>query len=76
MIFPSKITTYEQSILSKLPILMNEIEVGERNINKIYMHTQNRFNSINEFIYAIDLLFILDVISEIKGEIIYVKADK
>ena len=36
MIFPNKLKTYEEPILSKLPIVLNIILEGKRDILEIY----------------------------------------
>ncbi|MDH8679928.1 hypothetical protein QE109_17405 [Fusibacter bizertensis] len=76
MIFPNKVTSYEQSVLSKLPVIIKEIHKGELSIFTLYELTKSHFEEINEFVFALDVLFLLDVIDGIEGDYIHVEADK
>lgn len=76
MIFPNKVTTYNQSVISKLPIILDLIYGGETNIYNLYMLTKDSFDEINDFIYTIDILFLLDKIIKIEGDELYVKTNK
>ena len=62
MIFPNKLKTYEESILSKLPIVLNIILEGKRDILEIYKLCENHFNEVQEYIYVLDILYILNKI--------------
>ena len=62
MIFPNKLRTYEESILSKLPIVLNIILEGKRDILEIYKLSENHFNEVQEYIYVLDILYILNKI--------------
>lgn len=50
MIFPNKLKTYEESILSKLPVVLNIILEGKRDILEIYQLCENHFNEVQEYI--------------------------
>ncbi|MBK1809706.1 hypothetical protein JHL18_03510 [Clostridium sp. YIM B02505] len=73
MIFPNKLRTYEESILSKLPIVLNIILEGKRDILEIYKLCENHFNEVQEYIYVLDILYILNKIKYVKGGKIYVE---
>ncbi|MDB2072186.1 ABC-three component system middle component 7 [Clostridium paraputrificum] len=75
MIFPNKLRTYEESILSKLPIVLNIILEGKRDILEIYKLCENHFNEVQEYIYVLDILYILNKIKYVKGGKIYVEED-
>ncbi|EHK2305051.1 ABC-three component system middle component 7 [Clostridium perfringens] len=75
MIFPNKLKTYEESILSKLPIVLNIILEGKRDILEIYQLCENHFNEVQEYIYVLDILYILNKIKYVKGGKIYVEED-
>lgn len=75
MIFPNKLRTYEESILSKLPIVLNIILEGNRDILEIYKLCENHFNEVQEYIYVLDILYILNKIKYVKGGKIYVEED-
>lgn len=75
MIFPNKLKTYEESILSKLPIVLNIILEGKRDILEIYKLCENHFNEVQEYIYVLDILYILNKIKYVEGGRIYVEED-
>ena len=77
MICPNKSITFSESILSKTLPILTQLECGNYEIAEIYLATKNIYTEINEFILALDVLFIIGTI-EIDNksrEVIYVKAD-
>ena len=58
MITPNKFISFDESVLSKLEIILNvgsdEIEIG-----RLYDITSKKFDVIDQFIYAIDILYVL-----------------
>lgn len=60
MIFPNKITPYEESVLSNIPIVYSLILGGINDVFELYNKLSAKFDSVNNFIYALDLLFLLD----------------
>lgn len=77
MIVPDKITTYKESIISKIPVIIEAIDACERNPVTLWEEIQNRFVDINEYILTIDVAFALGVIEYLKDKqvIKYVKAN-
>ena len=75
MIVPNNLKTYEESILSKLPIVLNIILEGKRDILEIYKLCENHFNEVQEYIDVLDILYILNKIKYVEGGKIYVEAD-
>lgn len=75
MKLPNKITSYKESILSKLPIILNELRDNQVSINDIYMKNERKFESIDQFIDALDCLYALGKIQydEESERIVYVK---
>lgn len=61
MITPNKFISFEQSILSRLPAMC----VGAKTISirELYAITADHFNAIDEFLYAVDVLYILGKIN-------------
>jgi hypothetical protein len=57
MITPSKFIPFSQSILGKLHYL--NLHLGEILIRDLYEIVHAHFDDVNEFIYALDVLFIL-----------------
>jgi hypothetical protein len=78
MIVPDKITPYNDSIISKIPIVIKEVILCEKNLVSLWQEVQNKFIDINEFILTIDVAFALGIIEYLndKQVINYVKADK
>lgn len=77
MIIPNKVTSYKESIISKLPIILEKLVEKETNIQNLYFEVEKDFLDINEYILALDVLFVLDSIEldEGKRSIRYVKAN-
>ncbi len=73
---PNKVISIKKSILWKLPDFVECIKVNN-NLVEVYHLLEKDFDDINEFLYAIDILYLLDMIeidSE-KGIYKYVKRD-
>ena len=76
MIFPNKLKTYDESVLSKVPIVLNIILVGNRDVLEIYRLCESYFDEVQEYIYVLDILYLLNKINCIEGGKIYVEGDK
>lgn len=61
MITPSKFISFEQSILARLPSVVRPGKMVQ--ISNLYEEVQDQFNGVDEFIFALDVLFILNQIS-------------
>jgi hypothetical protein len=61
MITPSKFISFEQSILSRLPILC--IDAKSVSIRDLYALMGEHFATVDEFLYALDVLYILEKIN-------------
>lgn len=66
MLFPSKFTSFQESIIYKM-ILILEIKEKKVSINVLYEKLKNNFTGIDEFIFALDGLYALGYI-EIENE--------
>jgi len=62
MITPNKFTPFDQTVLSKLHIILSKID-RETPITNLFLETESNFNDINEFILTLDVLFVLQCIS-------------
>lgn len=62
MRLPSKITSYEDSLLNKFPLLMKNIEKGGISIYELYEITKKYFDDVEQFIDALDYLYALNKI--------------
>lgn len=71
MLFPSKFTSYESSIINRSIYILELKDEKRININLLYKKMEKNIN-IDEYIFSLDLLFVLDYI-ELDGEdIVYV----
>lgn len=61
MITPSKFISFEQSILSKLPTLL--VEQRRIGIHDLYSAVADEFEGIDQFIFTLDVLYVLDKIN-------------
>jgi hypothetical protein len=62
MIYPNKHITFEESIIFKMiSILENGIN-NEINIHELFHKTKNKFKNADEFIYSLDVLYVLNMI--------------
>jgi hypothetical protein len=77
MIYPNKIVRFNQSIIGKMLFVMDRLDSEIINIQELYAETAEFFEEINEFIYTLNVLYVLDVIDYDleKGLFLYVKGD-
>ena len=58
MITPNKTISFKNSIAFKMLCILDE-QFDEISIAELYKNTKRKFLGLNEFIYAIDVLYIL-----------------
>ncbi|MGE7185586.1 ABC-three component system middle component 7 [Peribacillus sp. NPDC006672] len=77
MIVPNKVIRFSESIIGKMTFILNELNGGELSVGQLYTSTQEYFEEIDEFIFSLDVLYILDSIQVDfeKGVVKYVKRD-
>jgi hypothetical protein len=76
MKFPSKVTSYKKSVLSKFPIVLNVLEKESKTPIELYKKVKNKVENVAEFIQILDCLFALNMIEMHNGRIvIYVKTN-
>jgi hypothetical protein len=77
MIVPNKVIRFSESIIGKMPIILEFISKQDMTIKELLFATQDYFEEIDEFIYSLDVLFLLDAINVDfdKGEVTYVRKD-
>lgn len=63
MIVPNKVMSFSDSIIGKMPIILKKLSYKELLIHELYIVTENHFDGIEEFIYALDVLYLLDAIN-------------
>lgn len=74
MRFPSKVTSYRESILSKFPIILSLLKNEDLSLVDLYKKTRSKFSDVKEFMETLDCLYILEKIelNEENGVICYV----
>lgn len=61
MITPNKFISFDQSVLAKLPaMLVDEKTIG---IHDLYTKVSNVFENVDEFMYALDVLYVLNKVN-------------
>lgn len=58
MIVPNKFTSLDQSLISKLPILLAGLET-DRSVLELYESKQHGFEDVGEFLVALNVLYVL-----------------
>lgn len=68
MKLPNKLISYEDSILSKIPIILKQLEKDNYNLLELYNHLKCEFNSCKEYLETLELLFLLNKIEVLENE--------
>lgn len=71
MRFPSKVTTYKESVMSKFVPFLEKVKERDYPIVDLYDSLKKKM-SICDFIEAIDCLYVLNKIEVERGIVIYV----
>ncbi|MEA4820825.1 MAG: ABC-three component system middle component 7 [Erysipelotrichales bacterium] len=76
MRFPSKVTTFNDSILPKLPLVLKELQKEDIKPEELYRKLKRHLKNLKEFVEIIDSLYALGEIDIIDEEVLhYVKKD-
>lgn len=77
MILPNKLITFSESILAKTVIILDEVVSNDTKASDLYEKVKNKFEDLNQYIIALDVLFALEkiIINEETGAIEYVKTN-
>ena len=62
MKFPNKVISYNESIISKFPIILSKLEKKEYEPLEIYKKVKAKFETPFEYIEALDCLYALESI--------------
>jgi hypothetical protein len=62
MLVPSKVISFKESIIGKMTVILDCLTEDEINIKDLFYITQDKFEEIDEFIYSLDVLHLLDAI--------------
>lgn len=60
MIFPNKIINFQESTVSKLVFILNELSSASLGILPLYDKVKKHFEDLDQFILALDVLFLLE----------------
>lgn len=77
MILPNKLIRFQDSIIGKMVCILDKVSLEHQSINCLYDKVNNNFEDINQYILALDVLFVLEKIKfDEKAQVItYVKTD-
>lgn len=75
MRLPSKVTSYNVSIISKFSIILESLSYSSKSPRQLYEGQKQKFEDVNEYIEALDVLFSLGRVKydDTLGELYYVK---
>lgn len=77
MRFPSKVTSYNDSILSKFPLIVKELILEDLTPEKLYLRLKSKLINIRELIDILSCLYALGDIILIDEELVhYVKKNQ
>lgn len=62
MLFPNKLITYRESVISKFPFVLQELQEGTSSASDLYKAMSGRITGISEFMDILDCLFALNKI--------------
>lgn len=62
MIFPNKLYNFDETTLSKLTLILRLLDKSEMSVTEIFRKLKNKFKNIEEFILAVEILYLLDMI--------------
>lgn len=62
MIYPNKHITFEESIIYKMISILENGTDNEVNIHELFKKTKRKFKNADEFIYSLDVLYVLNMI--------------
>ena len=60
MKLPNKVTSYQESVLGKLNVLLDILSVRDSSLIELYFNTKQYFSYTSEFIDTVDCLFALN----------------
>lgn len=78
MIVPNKIISFQESVINKMLIILEQLRRNDNyKVADLFLEHGHKFEGIEEFIYSLDVLFLLDVIDldTDSGVIRYVKTN-
>ena len=68
MIIPNKVISYEDSLMSKFPVILRRLAVSATP-SELYSDLRADFDEMSNFLLALDVLFVLGKITIKDGEL-------
>ena len=62
MLFPNKLFSYRESIISKFPIALNELQDGPMTVSELYKVLNKHVSGVSEFLDLMDCLYAMNAI--------------
>lgn len=62
MIYPNKNVKFKESVLFKMTSILEYQIYGELSVARLYELVEDEFDSIDHFLFSLDVLFALDMI--------------
>ena len=62
MLFPSKVISYNESILPKLPLVLHYLEDGPKKISDVYRYTRGKVTDLSDLFEVLDCLYALGMV--------------
>ena len=62
MLFPSKVISYNESILPKLPLVLHYLENGPKKISDVSRYTKVKVTDLSDLFEVLDCLYALGMI--------------
>lgn len=62
MLTPNKFINFDRSILSKLSLILESIDEEDTTIGVLYHKLHDKFDTPNQYILSLDLLYVLEMI--------------
>lgn len=73
MLLPNKLYSYNESILSRFPVVLKELKKQPMGVHELYQTVIDKLDGVNEFIDVLDCLYALHKIEydDIEGVLRY-----
>jgi hypothetical protein len=71
MRFPSKVTSYNDSIIAKFSVVLKELSNTDMTPETLYSKIKNKVNGISEFMEIIVCLYALNEVELINEEVLH-----
>lgn len=68
MRFPNKVSSYNESVFSKLCEIIDVVSQKDMSLYSVYQETKEQYVSLSEFIDALDCLFMLNKVEYFEDE--------